>query len=174
MNTNKSVCEQQNFNFLYEEHIDQVRNFLYYKCGDLDEAEDLAHESYTKLWEKCAEVVWETAKGFLFTVAKRLFLNKVSHDKVVLTFEKENPLKDKSEDPHFVMRGEEFKAKLEEEIGKLPERQRTIFLMNRIDKMSYKEVAEALDISVKAVEKSLGKVMKKLRGSIDELNKYKI
>ncbi|MEM6830489.1 MAG: RNA polymerase sigma factor [Bacteroidota bacterium] len=170
----KSVCEEENYHQLYDDHIDQLRNFLYYKCGDLEQAEDLAHESYIRLWENCAEVIWETAKGFLFTVAKRLFLNKVSHDKVVLSFEKENPLKDRTTDAQFDLQQKEFKEKLERAISALPERQRQIFLLNRIDKMSYKEIAEVMDISVKAVEKSLGKVMKKLRSSVVELNKFKI
>lgn len=159
---------------MYNENITSIRNFLYYKCGDMEQAEDLAHESFIRLWRHCAEVVWETAKGFLFTAAKRLFLNKVAHDKVVLNFEKANPLKDEVSDPHYVLREKEFKGKLEKAIGDLPERQRQIFLLNRVDKMSYQEVADTMGISRKAVEKSLIKVMKKLRAEIDELNDYKI
>ncbi len=169
-----SICEEANYQSLYMEHIQGIRNLMYYKCGDLDQAEDLAHEAFVKLWEKCAEVAWKTAKGFLYTVANRLFLNKVSHQKVVLTFEKENPMTEKSPDPQFILQGEEFKHKLENAISSLPERQREIFLLNRIDKMSYKEVAESLDISVKAVEKSLVKTMKKLRTAVEELNQHKI
>lgn len=170
----KSVCQEENYQELFSEHIDSLRNFLYYKCGDLEQAEDLAQESFVKLWEKCAEVIWETARGFLFTVAKRLFLNKVSHDKVVLNFQKENSDEKQDVDPEFVLQHKEFQEKLEKAIGELPERQRQIFLLNRIDKLSYKEVADVMNISVKAVEKSLGKVMKKLRNSVEELNHLKI
>ena len=174
MKVDISVCEEKNYHALYADHIESVRNFLYYKCGDLQQAEDLAHEAYVKLWERCAEVAWETAKGFIFTVANRLFLNKVSHDKVVLTFEKENLQKDRSPDPEYVIQEKEFKTKLEQAVSGLPERQRAIFLLNRIDKMSYKEIAVHMGISVKAVEKSLMKTMKKLRDSVDELNQFKI
>ena len=170
----RSICEEENYQTLYQNHIDQLRNFLYYKCGDLDQAEDLAHESFVKLWLHCAEVAWETAKGFLFTAAKRLFLNKVAHDKVVLKFEKDLTFQDRTTDAQYELEQKQFKEKLELAISNLPERQRQIFLLNRIDKMSYKEIAETMDISVKAVEKSLIKVMKKLRGSVEELNKYKI
>ena len=58
MEVDISVCEEENYHSLYTDHIDSVRNFLYYKCGDLEQAEDLAQESYVKLWEKCAEVSW--------------------------------------------------------------------------------------------------------------------
>lgn len=174
MVASRSVCDEHNYQELYQEYMDPLRNYLYYQCGDLEKAEDLAQEAYVKLWVKCAEVVWETAKGFLFTAAKRLMLNMFSHQKVVLNFEKENPTQDLSPDPDYVLREKEFKASLEEAISALPERQRTIFLLNRIDKMSYKEIADHMDISVKAVEKSLGKVMKKLREAVEELKIHKI
>ena len=170
----KSVCEEVNYSYLYTEHMDSVRNMLYYKCGDMEQAEDLAHEAFVRLWKHCAEVAWATAKGFIFTAAHRLFLNSISHQKVVLRFEKENPLKHTTPNPEFVMEEQEFKVRLEDAISALPDRQRQIFLLSRIDKMSYKEIAETMEISVKAVEKSLGKVMKKLREGIDELNQYKI
>ena len=28
-----------------------VRNFIFYRCGDMDLAEDLAQDSFIKLWE---------------------------------------------------------------------------------------------------------------------------
>ncbi|HAA16115.1 MAG TPA: RNA polymerase subunit sigma-70 [Cytophagales bacterium] len=170
----KSICEEENYTALYTEHVDSVRNLMYYKCGDLDQAEDLAQEAFVRLWKHCAEVAWATAKGFLFTAANRLFLNTISHNKVVMRFEKENPMEHNTPNPEFVMQEQEFKSKLEDAISSLPDRQRQIFLLNRIDKMSYKEIAEHMDISVKAVEKSLGKVMKKLRESVTELKQHKI
>ena len=48
-------------------------------------------------------------------------------------------------------------------IADLPENQRIVFLMNRLDKKTYKEIAELLDISVKAVEKRMHKALKELR-----------
>ena len=168
------VCEEQQYASLYSQHVGGVRNFLYYKCGDLDQAEDLAQEAFIRLWQHCAKVAMDTAKGFLFTTANRLFLNLVSHQKVVLRFEKENAANSQVPSPAFEMEEQEFKERLEAAISDLPDRQRQIFLLNRIDKMSYKEIADAMEISVKGVEKSLGKVMKKLRTSVEELNQHKI
>jgi RNA polymerase sigma-70 factor (ECF subfamily) len=50
----------------------------------------------------------------------------------------------------------------------LPEKQRLVFLLSRIEKMTYKEIAELLDISVKAVEKRMHKALVSLRESISE------
>ena len=172
----RSVCEEKNFQILFDRHIQDVRNFMYYKAGDLDVAEDLAQESFVKMWEKCAEVIFTKAKSYLFTVANRSFLNRVRHEKVKLSFIKENPVQasDQSENPQFLIEESEFKIKLEETISALPEGQREVFLMSRIDGMSYNEIAETLEISVKAVEKRMGKCLKTLKEKVEELNLFKI
>ena len=46
--------------------------------------------------------------------------------------------------------------------------------MNRIEKMSYPQIAEALGIGIKAVEKRMGNALKTLKTKVDELNIYKI
>ena len=46
---------------------------------------------------------------------------------------------------------------------------KTAFLMNRIDQMTYVEIAEVLEISVKAVEKRMHLALKTLRSEIQEL-----
>ena len=57
----------------------------------------------------------------------------------------------------------EFKERLEEAISQLPDKQRTVFLMNRIDKKTYREIAELEGVSVKAIEKRMGMALKTLR-----------
>jgi RNA polymerase sigma-70 factor (ECF subfamily) len=169
-----SVCEEKTFQSLYNHHIKEVRNFLYYKCGDYDLSDDLAQESYIKMWENCATVIFESAKGFLFTVANRLFLNKVRRDKVELSFIKTRTSNHNNENPEFLMEENEFKTKLEAAISALPEKQRAVFLMNRIDNMSYKEIAATLEISVKAVEKRISICLKTLKNNVSELRLRKI
>lgn len=170
----KSICEEHNFQILYGKHIKEVRNFLYYKCGDYDLSEDLAQESYIKMWENCATVIFESAKGFLFTVANRLFLNKVRREKIELKFIKEKSSDHNSEHPEFLLEEAEFKSKLEAAISALPEKQREVFLMNRIDNMPYKEIATTLNISVKAVEKRMGICLQTLKKNVTELQTRKI
>ena len=61
------------------------------------------------------------------------------------------------------MEEEEFRLRLEKAIAELPEKNRVVFLMNRIDKLTYKEIADQLNLSVKAVEKRMHKALLKLR-----------
>ncbi len=159
----KSVCEQPVFTDIFESHAEAVRNFIYYKCGDRDQAEDVMQEAFIKLWHNCKKVIFEKAKGFLCTVANNLFLNQVARQKVRLEYSKIPRSNKNVESPDFVMEEKEFLDKLQNAIAELPEGQREVFLLNRIDKKTYNEIAEMLDISVKAVEKRMHNALKKMR-----------
>jgi DNA-directed RNA polymerase specialized sigma24 family protein len=45
----------------------------------------------------------------------------------------------------------------------MPEKQRTVFLMNRIDELKYKEIADHLGLSVKAIEKRMSQALDHLK-----------
>lgn len=170
----KSVCDNKNFEYLFNEHFKHVRNFMYYKSGDLSLSEDLAQESFTILWKKCATVQFEAAKSYLFTVSGRLFLNKKKREKIELNFIKKTGSSSNKETPEFLMEENEFKKTLESAIAELPSKQREVFLMNRIDGMPFREIAESLEISVKAVEKRMSLCLQALKEKMEILNTRKI
>ncbi len=159
-----SICKEPIFESIYFDQAEDLRNFLYYKSGNLKQAEDWVQESFIRLWDNCAKVNLDKARSFLFTVGHNLFLNAVKHDKVVLKFQQQQTHKTSSQEtPEYLLEEKEFQAKLQKAISDLSEPQRVVFLMNRIDKKTYKEIAETLGISVKAVEKRMHKALLALR-----------
>jgi RNA polymerase sigma-70 factor (ECF subfamily) len=68
------------------------------------------------------------------------------------------------------MEENEFRDKLNDAIASLTPAQREVFLMSKIEKKKYADIAELLDISVKAVEKRMGKALKQIRLKIKEFN----
>ncbi|PQJ78986.1 RNA polymerase sigma factor [Polaribacter porphyrae] len=162
-----SVCDSETFKSIYEEHVETVRNFIYYKCGNLEQAEDLTQEAFVKLWKNCSKVFYEKAKSFLFKVVKNLFFNDVAHKKVVLNYQKSSATNFDYESPDFIMEEKEFMQKLQDAINSLTDSQRVVFLLNRIDKKKYHEIAEILGISVKTVEYRMHKALLGLRQKIN-------
>lgn len=167
-----NVCAESTFQQLFNTLGKPLRNFLIYKGSDPDQASDIVQETFVKLWENCKKVVPEKAKSYLYTLASNAFKNEMAHMKVRLKYASSTSASDGTtiETPEFKMEESEFKERLERAIAELPETQREVFLMNRIDKLTYREIAETLDISVKAVEKRMGKALKQLRIKIKELN----
>ena len=160
---NNSVCEAVIFEKLYEQYSKTLYSFLYYKCGDKAQAEDLVQEAFVKMWQNCAKVVFEKAKSFLYTVANNQFLNQVAHHKVVLKHRTHLKSGINNESPEFVLEEKEFMLKLQTAISELTDAQREVFLLNRIDKKTYREISEMLGISVKAIEKRMHGALLKLR-----------
>lgn len=151
-----SVCEKKIFESLYVKYSRSLYSFLYFKCGDKDRASDLVQEAYIKLWKNCKKVFFEKSKSYLYTVANNHFLTEERHNKVILHYNtKSDDNSINYENPEFLLEEKEYMVKLENAIGNLTRTQREVFLLNRIDKKKYREIAEMLDISVKAVEKRM-------------------
>ena len=164
------VCEEAVFSQFFQSNVKILRNYLLYKFGNEEQANDVSQEAFIKLWENCQEVPLEKAKGFIYKVANNASLNKIAHQKVVLAFsQKTNLTQHTNESPEFILEHEEFKTKLEKAIQNLTEAQRTAFLLNRIDGKKYSEIAEILEISVKAVEKRISGALSSLRVEIGNI-----
>lgn len=169
-NSLKGICEDIIFANFFKNHAKSLRNYLYYKYGNEEQAEDVTQEAFIKLWENCANVPLDKAKSFLYTVANNTTLNHIAHQKVVLEYSKKSvPKNTDNQSPEFLLEEDQFKTKLQNAIAKLTEAQRTAFLLHRIDGKKYHEIAEILGISVKAVEKRLHGALTELRKEIDNL-----
>lgn len=162
MDTPQSLCEEAEFERSFRSNGRPLRNFLLYKGAPLLEAEDLMQEAFIRLWENCSKVQVEKAKSFLFTVANNLFLNQKTREKVVWKFEKSYTSSSLDSRPDGELEGKEFQARLEAAIQALPPGQREVFLLNRIEKMTYAEMAKTLGVSVKAIEKRMHKALARL------------
>jgi len=154
------------FNRLYS----PVRNFIYYQTGDKDFADDIAQDTFSKVWEKRESVRKETAKSLVYTIATNLCKNRFEHNKVVLEFASSYQQPEATASPEFEMEMNEFNDRLKNAINNLSEKNRTVFLMNRIDGLTYNEIAENLELSVKAIEKRMKNALDELKKQID----YKI
>lgn len=164
------VCEERLFSRIFTQQARSLRNYLVYKFGDSEKANDLTQDAFAKLWENCADVSEEKAKSYLYTVANNAALNKIAHKKVVLAYAQNSTVRSvTTESPEFVYEEEEFRMRLQHAIGNLSEAQRTAFLMNRIDGKKYHEIAAILEISVKAVEKRISGALVSLRREIGRI-----
>lgn len=174
MKRQSDLCEEEAFKSVYTENSQRLVNFLFYNFGDLEQARNFSQDAFIRLWKNCKEVALDKAKGFLYTTAKRLFLDEIAHEKVVLKFQDRTKAKnEQAETADDLLRTSEFKKALEDAISQLPEKQRTVFLMNRIDKMKYAEISEALEISVKTVEKHMSQSLIKVRKALSEFGSFK-
>jgi len=165
-----NVCKEKIYTGVFNKYAADMNSYLYYKFGNLALAEDAVQEAFVKLWQNCKKVALQNAKSYLFTVANNFSLNKVKRQKFILNYVKQhhNPKID-HQDPSYKMEEEEFKIKLNTAIGQLKPKLRTTFLLHRIDKKTYNEIAEIEGVTVKAIEKRMSQALVFLRNHIDNI-----
>jgi len=160
---NESLCDEQVYSKVFMEYSTTLFNYLYYKCGNTALAKDITQDAFLKLWQNCKKVNFTTAKGYVFKTANNLMLNTFARQKVHLKFQNLKKHQHSPESPDFILEEKELQLQIEQAISDLPEKQRIAFLMSRIDKKTYKEIAEILNISKQAVEKRIYNALDSLR-----------
>lgn len=166
--TSKSICEEYNFNNIFKTHSKAIFNFLVFNYQDKQLAEDVVQDAYIMLWKNCSKVPVDKAKSYLYTVAKNKIIDayrskqtakKYANNEVGNTVEKQTPM--------FILEEKEFHKELNLVLAKMPEKYRVPFLLNRIDKKKYKEIAELLNTTVKAVEKRMYNALEFLQEELE-------
>jgi RNA polymerase sigma-70 factor (ECF subfamily) len=136
---------------------------VFHRSGNTDVATDIAQETFLKIWEKQHSVRPETAKGLLYKIAGDLFVSHYRREKRSFNFFIHFVFDEEGRTPEDMLAFEQLKANYKKALEKLPEKQRTVFLMSRAENLKYTEIAEILGISVKAVEKRMNYALKHLR-----------
>ena len=152
----------QEFQKIYKTHVKQIRNFIYYRSGNPDIADDITQETFIKLWEKQFQIKDKEVKSLLYKIANDKFLDQVRKQKLAIDYSDELRFKFK-EGIEATKDNEATKQKCEKALSILTEKERTVFLMNKKDEIPYIEIATCLNISVKAVEKRMKQAIDKLK-----------
>ena len=158
------------FRSIFDQYYESIRSFAYFKTGDVDLADDIVQEVFLKLWTNRDNVKDETVKALLYTIATNTIKNHFKHQKVVYNFQKQEVSNELSDEADSQLRQEELTRKLQDALAALPEKSREVFLMNRIEGLTYTDIAERLGLSVKAIEKRMSEALSILRSRIS----YKI
>lgn len=150
------------YNYYYPRLYNFSKTFLKLEEG----IEDILQEVFIKIWLNRKKIrTPETFGSFIFTITRNLLLNELrARLKNERTKEKISKLSIAIE-YSFVEKLEldEIKVKVNNAIMELPDRQKEILLLSRIEGLSHKEIAEKLLITSKTVEYHLAKAIVLLR-----------
>ena len=167
MEENRNVCQESIFKNIFEKHSEVIRNFIYYKCSDIQQAEDIAQEAFVKLWKNCKKVMLENAKSFLMKIAQNIFYNEAKRSKVILKYNNSTDVSNLYDhDPEFLMEEKEFLNLLNKAISDLRPKLREVFLLSRKDKKTYREIAEIVGLTQKAVERRMSLALIELKDKL--------
>jgi len=155
------------FRLLVERWERPVFAFLARMVGSREEAQDLAQETFLRVYAGARRYRSRgTFRSWLFRVAGNLARSRLRRRKIIqwVTFDSAAHERPAAGDPpdRAVERAERRDA-VRHAIGALPARQREAVVLRRYENLSYKEIADAMGITVPAVESLLQRAMKGLR-----------
>jgi len=158
---------REEFIDIFNAHYDAVRTFVFYRCGDRELASDVAQDVFLRLWEKQYALSEKTVKPMLYKIALSCFISYQRKQQSQAEFEQSIAVEadyEQSPEDDFLFR--ETAAIYAQTLEEMTEKQRTIFLMNRDEGMTYPEIAALFNISVKAVEKHISTALRLLRSKL--------
>ena len=133
-------------------------------------AEEVAQEVMLELWRRRETLqVAQTFRAYLLRSTRNRALNHVRHQRIVAREAAiaaiDAPNAPSAEDEVL---GTELEQAVRAAIDGLPKKCREVFLLSRDQGLKYAEIAVALEISVKTVEKRMGQALAELRQRLDQ------
>ena len=151
------------FNILFKKYYAVLCT---YACRfvNLEDAEEIVQNLMVTLWERRADIRINTSlRQYLFRSVYLGSLNNISQNETKKRIERiyyDSIVNNEYFDTYQL---EELKVRITKAIADLPESYKEVFIMHRHDNLSYKEIAEKLNISPKTVDYRIQQALKILR-----------
>jgi len=159
---------------LFQQYYGGVCKSIFRYIKNKATVEDLAQDVFMKVWEKRHTISVNSSFG---PYLNRMGINealsllrkqqrRAAKEPEILPFA--NPISPSVEEEYLHL---ELDQKITKAINSLPPRCQVIFKMSRFEELSYREIAEKLEISIKTVEHQMGKSLRILRTLLIDLKK---
>lgn len=168
------VWDKQTFASVFDAHFAQICRFLECMLGGSGNAQDIAQETFVRLYRKGSPTMpADEIRFWLYRVARNLALNELSKmrtrnrlvDKVRMA------LTPKVQHPEQTYEESERRQILEGLLDCLSERHRAVLVLREQQEMSYAEIARVLNISENTVKIDIHRARMRLRERWNEIHK---
>ncbi|MCR8668944.1 RNA polymerase sigma-70 factor [Aestuariibaculum sp. M13] len=162
--------DQQAYTEIFNRYCKLLINHAYKILQSQDEANDIIQEVFLVIWNKRNELnIKGSLSSYLYKATKNRILNHIAHEKVVLRYadsisgfmENDYAFADTDQ------REEELQDIIAKEIESLPKKMREIFILRKLEELSYDEIANQLNISDKTAKQQVYNALKKLKEKIN-------
>ena len=164
--------DQQAFTEIYNRYAESLAGFAASKLYNLDDARDILHDMFIKLWEGRDQLnVTSTLQSYLFAVIRHRIIDKIRKN---ITREEYAAMRQSLADGYEPgveqqIAEKELKQQIQQALNELPPRVKEIYQLSREQNLTNKEIAEKLDLSEQTVKNQLSVALKYLRQSLGGL-----
>lgn len=165
------------FDALYGKYSRKLYRFGYSILKSKEDSENLIQDVFLNLWENRHKVEKNASiQSYVFTIAYNSaisILRKKTKDFQFVEYLKS--LQEITEEPANVeLEYNELTAKLDMIINELPQRQKEVYLLHKVEGLKYNVIAEQLHISVNTIENHMSRALKTIREKLGDYSLFAI
>lgn len=164
------------FRQLFDAHFDELARYAYRYVQSIDEAKDLVHDAFLRLWRQRDDVDFRTSvRAYLFATVRNLAIDHLRRQRVEERWRGEVRQRTGAaaaaapDDPERDLADGEIAAAVREAVAALPPRQQEVLLLRWHRHASYDEISQTLGISPKTVSIHVGRALAALREALAHL-----
>ncbi|MEE8350034.1 MAG: sigma-70 family RNA polymerase sigma factor [Acidobacteriota bacterium] len=165
------------FQQLYQQYSKKILNYIYRLTGSRAEAEDLTQDTFILAY-KNLKALKESNKfqSWLFRIAQNSVYQKYRVKRPPMSPLPEdgsesaavNPLTTSSKSPEDSLLSSELERFIEKVIDQLPDKQKGVFVLSAIHKLSYKDISAIEDRSLASVKSDVHRARVDVRDKVKE------
>ncbi len=157
---------------LFNEHYSRMVSYAFNFLKEQEASEEVAQEVFYQLWiNRNKTDIKSLISSYLYRAVRNRCINLIKHIEIREKYKQFNSteIAQKEEEEVDTLTISELDQKIRTAIDQMPQQRKKIFIMSRYDEMTYKEIAEKMNLSKKTIENQMGKALKYLR---EELKEY--
>jgi RNA polymerase sigma factor (sigma-70 family) len=167
-----SMSDEQDFVALMQQNQGHVFRLAFHLLGNVEEAKDATQETFVKAWKKLGSLRQETSRAWLSKITVNLCLDWLRRRKFRGDFPEERSesqdgfeyqLPDPNLDPLEQSLSSEMQVKVRKAISTLAPKYRAVVILRDLEGLSYREIAEMLNVEISKVKSNLFRGRRELK-----------
>lgn len=157
----------------------RIFTFAAYTLGDVGAAEEVTQDVLLRLWRHPEMLAAERLEGWLLRVTRNACLDEIRRRRVRLRLvtdvaddeiARQRPAT--NPDPERRAAAAQLGQRLAIELSELPENQRSVVVLRDVQGLSYREIAEVMNMSLANVRVVLHRARRRLRERLEEVENH--
>lgn len=161
--------EERAISVLFDSFYEYLCNVVYRVVNDRGFSEDIVQEIFFDLWRKRDKIqIHISLRAYLRKAAVNRSLNHIRKQRMKFEEDEDvvSEIRAQDVDGQMELEKDELQSRIFQIIETLPPKCKIVFSLSRFENMSYQEIADELEISIKTVENQISKALRILRTAV--------
>ncbi|HJA84243.1 MAG TPA: RNA polymerase sigma-70 factor [Candidatus Bacteroides intestinavium] len=166
--------DERSFRLFVESYSDDLLYYACYLVSSREEAEEIVSDVFLDVWKRRSHLSEiQDMKAWLLTLVHNRSISCLRQrarvpDSVLLEEVGANALPSDLQTPDEHLISREEIARINRVINQFPPRCRQVFVLAKIEKLPYKEIARMLGISVKTIDNHIASALRQIRAVLEK------